>query len=330
MVNAGFAGHSIDAGHLMEARVPKSVMHTVWYQKEDKCHKVFKVGFGGDGSYFVCAPYHPLNTAILGKIQVNYARGKPFTLSEAFDQALELATLDDSDQRLKLSHHPDGFLQFAGTGVVSGRTSAGVPKGIGVRSWSLDKPTFGPSFGVTMHRPELMSPEGDPESGDIVFNSEDLEIMRFPVPGRDFQDLRFSGHYFPPRFRSFLRPGPDGYTMNIVNPESHVVLELKAVLASKECEFPGIIGLAAEPHELDVAGYILSSSTGSLRRNRMGELVGLQLACLYPRPEDFPSGELPSLNYALPAPSYEDTGRPDGVRRPKGPGGRRSGSRRKR
>jgi hypothetical protein len=84
-------------------------MHTVWYRKENKCYKVFKVGFGSDGSYFVCAPYHPLNTAILGKIKVNYARREPITLSEAFDQALELATLDDSDQRLKLSHHPDGF-----------------------------------------------------------------------------------------------------------------------------------------------------------------------------------------------------------------------------
>ena len=120
--------------------------------------------------------------------------------------------------------------------------------------------------------------------------------------------------------------------MNIVNPASHVVLELKAILASKECEFPGIIGLAAEPHELDVEGYVLTSSTGSLRRNRMGELVGHQLVCLYPRPDDFPSGGLPSLNYAtLPAPSYEHTGVPDGVRRSKGSGNqRRSGSTRKR
>jgi hypothetical protein len=310
--------------------VPKSVMHTVWYRKENKCYKVFKVGFGGDGSYFVCAPYHPLNTAILGKLQVNYARRGGLILSEALDQALELATLDDSDQRLKLSHHPDGFLQFSGMGVVSGRTSGGVPKGIGVRSWSLQEPTFGPSFAVIMHRPELMGPEGDPEPGDVVFTSEDLEIMRFP--SHDFQDVHIIGHYFPPRFRSFLRPAPDGYRMNIVNPESHVVLELKVVLASKECDFPGIIGLTAEPHELDVAGYLLTSSTGSLRRNRMGELVGHQLVCLYPRPDDFPSGELPSLNYAtLPAPSYEDTGMPDGVRRSKGAAGRRrSGSRKKR
>ena len=62
--------------------VPKSVMHTVWYRKENRCYKVIKIGFGGDGSYFVCAPYHPLNTAIVGKIRVNYARPEPLILSK--------------------------------------------------------------------------------------------------------------------------------------------------------------------------------------------------------------------------------------------------------
>jgi len=43
----------------------------------------------------------------LGIWTVNYA-GPP----EAFtsEKAIEVAVLDDDDRRLKLSHHPDGFL----------------------------------------------------------------------------------------------------------------------------------------------------------------------------------------------------------------------------
>lgn len=51
--------------------------------------------------------------------------------------------LEDAKRRLKLSHHPEGFLQFSGHGVVSGRDAEGHIRGIGVKSWPLYKPTLG-------------------------------------------------------------------------------------------------------------------------------------------------------------------------------------------
>ena len=112
-----------------------------------------------------------------------------------------------------------------------------------------------------MYRPDLMGREGNPHLGDVVFDHEALEFMR--MPGHDFLDVRFAGQYFPPRFRSFVRPrGDGGYLMSIVNPESQVVHELQVVLASRESAMPGLIGLSAEPMEMGIEGFSLSSSTG--------------------------------------------------------------------
>ena len=87
--------------------MPVSVMHTVWYRVGGLSFKVFKVGFGRDGSYYVTAPYHPLNTAIAAKVRVNYAKDQGHLgIKEALEGALEIAVVDDDEHRLKLSHHP--------------------------------------------------------------------------------------------------------------------------------------------------------------------------------------------------------------------------------
>lgn len=300
----------------------KSSMHTIWYRVDGKYYKVFKVGFGGDGSYYVTAPYHPLDKAILGKFPVNYALGRPVTLREAIKKATLLASLDDDENRLKLSHHPSGFIQFSGSGIVSGRKEGGGPKGIGVTSWELSNPTFGPSFSVLFAGPDRLGREGLPTLGDVAFDSTGLEHMR--MSGRPFLDVHFAGHYFPPRFRSFVRRDSEGHSMDIVNPESSVVQQLRVVLASRESGFPGLIGIWAEPMELEYEGFWMTSSTGRLRRNQLGDLIGDQLFCLYPPPDDLSTVRLESLNFAsLPTPSYKAPGRSstsadDGVRRSSG------------
>ena len=122
--------------------MPTSVMNTVWCRMAGRSYKVFKVGFGGDGSYYVTTPYHPLNTAIAAKVQVNYANSQGLGIKQVLEDALEIAVVDDDERRLKLSHHPDGFLQFSGQGILSGRHPSGVAKGLGVRSWKLEHPTL--------------------------------------------------------------------------------------------------------------------------------------------------------------------------------------------
>lgn len=121
--------------------------YTIALKKDNVRYKLCKIFFGLDGSYYVTWPYHPANRAHLLKLTVNYALPEQdLPLSEALD----VGVLDDDERRLKLSHHLDGFLQFSGPGVTSGKDTSGVIRGMGVQSWPLTSPTIGPSFGVAI------------------------------------------------------------------------------------------------------------------------------------------------------------------------------------
>jgi hypothetical protein len=119
--------------------------------------------------------------------------------------------------------------------------------------------------------------------------------------------LYFTGFYFPPRWREFVFGKGDGtWWINLLHPNAQAALRLRVVLASKESDLPGFIGLQAVPHGLDEAeepSFFISTSSGDLRRNANGDLLGDQLVCAYPRPK-FDDVRLPSLNYPLPAPPY--------------------------
>src|SRR5207249_547970 len=102
-----------------------------------------RVGFTADGSYYVTSPYHPESKALLWLATVNY------TLDESrmtFDEAIELASTDDDQSVLKLSHHVSGWVQFSGQGIVSGFDAHGEPKGVAVHSYPLLAPSRGPAF----------------------------------------------------------------------------------------------------------------------------------------------------------------------------------------
>jgi hypothetical protein len=262
-----------------------------------------KIILGGDGSYYITAPFHPHNKALAAIMTVNYAK-PPQILS--FDEALEVAVLEDDDKRLKLSHHPDGFIQFSGEGVLSGRNQDGSPKGLGTYSWPLRRPTLGPSFGMMFGDPKG---SGRPTRGGprtVVFNEDDIAHMR----KGDLAGLRIAGYYLPVRWREFVhRIGPDHYEIGIVNPGAQAVLSLRVLLAPVDSDLPGLIGLQAVPHGLVMpsggGGYMVTSSTGNLRRNEDGDLLGDQLVCVYPMPNLSDPVNYMSLNYPLPAPPYE-------------------------
>ena len=60
---------------------------------------------------------------------------------------LDIGLSKENKNAIKLSHHPDGWLQFSGGGIISGR---GKP-GFGYQSWPMAKPAAGPAFSVTFH-----------------------------------------------------------------------------------------------------------------------------------------------------------------------------------
>jgi hypothetical protein len=276
----------------------RSAGYTISYDSGSARVDLCRILFGGDGSYYVTAPFHPANRALAGIYTVNYA-AKVDMIS--LTEGVELATLDDDERRLKIAHHVDGFLQLSGEGIRSGRDSAGNPKGIGLLSWPLNNPTSGPSFQLIFSDAIACGRPARSQPGGVVFAESDIEHMR-----RDLTGLTIVGYYLPARWREFVyRSSSGAYWVNLVHPNGQALKRLRVVLASVHAGYAGLIGLEAMPHSLeglsDGPSFILSTSTGNLRRNENGDLLGDQLMCVYPQP-DLKTARIESLNYTLPAP----------------------------
>jgi hypothetical protein len=276
----------------------RSASYTIAYESGGTCVDLCRVLFGGDGSYYVTAPYHPADRALAGVYTVNYAQTESLV---SLADGLELGVVDDERKRLKISHHLDGFLQFSGEGIRSGRDANGRPRGIGIMSWPLREPTSGPSFQLAFSDPIQCGRPSRGRVGTISFSERTIEHMR-----RDLRGLTIVGYYLPARWREFVyRDDNDGYWVDLVHPNNQATKHLRVILAAVDAEYAGLIGLEAMPFGLgrsdDPPSFILSTSTGNLRRNENGDLLGDQLMCVYPAP-DLASAKIVSLNYKLPAP----------------------------
>ncbi len=116
----------------------------------DDCQRrIFKIIPLSDGGFAVTAPYHNVRTGILLKAERDYATTGlthvPFQQTTAFT----------ASDRVKLSYHVDGFVQFSGeqnSKIVSGRdVTTGEPRGLGLLARPLSDPVkSGPSVGCVV------------------------------------------------------------------------------------------------------------------------------------------------------------------------------------
>jgi hypothetical protein len=271
----------------------RTISYTLAYAADGKQWDLCKVIFGGDGSYYVTAPYHKRSAATAALVTVCY--NSPTDVATTLGSALEIALVEDDEQRLKLTHHPDGFIQFSGHGILSGRDRSGKAKGIGIQSWPLYEPTFGPSFVAAFSDPEGWGRESTNSARTIVFDEASLKHMRWP----DITGLTVVGFYFPVRWREFVYSDAEGSDwIDIVHPNAQAVKHLRVLLASKESDFPGLLGLEVQPSAIEAidpdGGFYLSSSSGNVRWTAKGDLLGDQLVCMYPA-MDMKDAFLPTL-----------------------------------
>ncbi len=272
--------------------------HTILISVQGKLYKICKIWYGSDGSYYITVPYHPANRAVLSKNTVNYVTSVPTSADHEYaiplDESLEIGSSDDA--RIKLSHHPDGFVQFSGQGLISGKNPDGSPKGIGIHSWPLEHGCKGPAFSLGVRGIEQFELAGEEDDNVCVLNYDELTL----IPGSTGAVIE--GHYFPLLWRRFIRFRPDGKRVIPIMHPAGVVLELPVLLPNDACPIGGFIGLdffgflSREPSS--GSGYSISSSTGNLRENEKGELLGDGLFCFYPRPDDLPTPR--SFDYRMP------------------------------
>lgn len=104
-----------------------------------------------DGGFAVLVPYHSAHQGWLREYllepKLAYARNRLIP----FDKAIHYT----ASERVKLSYHADGFVQFSSEtagSIVSGRDpNTGEPKGLGLFTQPLSRPIeTGPSFGLTL------------------------------------------------------------------------------------------------------------------------------------------------------------------------------------
>ena len=287
----------------------RTAKYTVIYDTGVSRHKLLKLMLRSDGSYFATCPYHRSDRVLLSKRTINYANPQ----RRSGDQPLELAVLEDDAHRLKLSHHPDGFVQFSGNGIKSGRNPDGSPKGIGIVSFPLARPTAGPAFGLTVINPTAFREAGPSRLTDIVFAQSELFMAK------EDNGLIVESYYFAPEWRRFVKLRGGLPTISLRHP-SGALLELRVCPPPGNDWQTGFLGIDLWPAPVRLgrgdSGFAMSSPTGKLRYNDHGELEAEALAATFPALPDnvlvvpvalaFPPREDPSYRKGQLGPSEDD------------------------
>jgi hypothetical protein len=130
-----------------------------------------------------------------------------------------------------------------------------------------------------------------------AFRREELT----PMPGPCVFILE--GYYLPALWRRFVRVRHDGTrVIPLVHP-TRAVIELKAIFPSDRCARQDFFGLEMNTDELredevQEVAFTISGSTGNLRENEQGQILGDGIFCMYPRGWEVPNQR--SLDHGRP------------------------------
>ncbi|WP_134642959.1 hypothetical protein [Ammonifex thiophilus] len=273
---------------------------TIGFEENGKLYKVTKIFTYRDGGFGVAVPYHFAHKGYLFKARVDYTKREQWIPR---GEVVEYA----ASNKVKLSLHLDGFVQFSGIKpgkITSGRDlKSGKPRGLGVQSQPLTNPIkSGPAFGITIWGLSEFEPLLEQELQEkttIVFWEQDY-YLRHCTP-EDWNGYILEGFVFERGKYPYLK-----FEIN------HNRLELHYVRPFFQYEIPGtIFRLKAipsqNPHYFislmvsrirvgfpSSSGFCLVGPSGEVELDRYGRVVnGTTLCAIYPAPmKDLPSQTL--------------------------------------
>jgi len=239
--------------------------------------KLLKISYGRDGSYYVSCPYHPFNgMAQICLATFNYSRDLLYGKGDMSDIGLSKETKN----AIKLSHHPDGWLQFSGGGILSGRNK----KGFGLQSWSLRRPAVGPAFNLVIHSIEDYQ-KG--RKGQIILFADEEKLNG----NLDSDGLVISGYYHPLANNAYVLETPSGLPCLLFRrPKDNAIITSIALKPPPLFDSPGFLTIGFETQvtpkgapQKQLTGFFLSTSTSNLRQNEDGDWLAEGMFLRYPK-----------------------------------------------
>jgi hypothetical protein len=247
----------------------------------EQSYRLCRICFQEDGTYSVAAPYHQANAATIFRTLAFSGVERRAIL----EPSVTRISLEDDENRLKLSHHPDGALELS---------SPQLPLGDeGNTSFRIQSSPLGnelgamPTFHCTIHNPTEFSP-GDRLAPDTVTFDSSLIAPRI---GADA--FLLEGAFFPADWREFLiRDDERDWTLRLVKGDRGVI-SCRALLSLQTCENQGFLGVRVTKvrSQPGRGGGFLLVGIGSKREQDGVEVID-ELCCVYPEP---PMSTLPRV-----------------------------------
>lgn len=249
---------------------------TLIFQKNERQLKLFKLIFHADGSYFVTAPYHKENSAFVFKAIVDYRKN---TQSTPLDEMIDKMELDDEKLALKISHHPDGFLQFSGTNIRSGREANGTPKGMGIQSWNHDNPPHGPAFSMTIKNINFLNSNDKVSQENYIINANTI------IDGLEYEDIAIEGFFIPINFMQYIFIEGGIEYISLTHP-SGINLKLHVIRPTSNSKCKGFFGISIQMIKLQFesieSGFAFSTSSGDVKLEDGRIIQGTCMYAIYP------------------------------------------------
>ncbi|WP_252235551.1 hypothetical protein [Clostridium sp. CH2] len=184
-----------------------------------KRYKVSKIVFYGDGGFSVLSPYHTAKKGYLGKLIIDHEEINKHIINVKVEDNVEYSAED----RVKLSVHPDGFVQFSGENpqkIISGKEKeTGEPKGLGLFTNPLSHPIeSGPTFGLMVWGMDEFVEFISPKKGEkvIEFNMEDIHNRDCSTT--DFNAYLIEGFVFKNKERKQIQIVNNNHVINKYSP----------------------------------------------------------------------------------------------------------------
>ena len=264
---------------------------TLYIKDNDRYYKVSRIYFFKDSSFAIDVPYHKDQRGYFIKLKTPkecFMGGKHVVPKE---NTLESFT---STKNAKLTFHKSGFVQFSGEGWLRSGLLNGLPKGLGIDTYSLENPIDDlianiVCWGLDGFESTDKYPVARGKSAVLVFGSnnmvhEDYLIHQGDIPGFLFQfvyhaakSLKDNDNLLPVRY-------PNGKVLpfNVMRNTDYGVLGVKC--SPVRTKFFNI-----------ESGYSIQSSRTPFYTERGREYAD-QIMCIFPRPPKMLSGQEDSLD----------------------------------